>query len=90
VYLSVCCNDFRIDPQLGCLLDSWLQVRYVQTVVARVFYTVNTAGNERLSLRELQRSRLMQVLQQLEHEDDINAVTITLPCTPASAHWLTV
>ena len=50
------------------------QERYAQTVVARIFYAVNTAGDERLTLRELRRSNLMQRLGELAREEDINLI----------------
>jgi serine/threonine-protein phosphatase 2A regulatory subunit B'' len=50
------------------------QERYAQTVVARIFYSVNTAGDERLTLRELRRSRLLPRLAELAREEDINLV----------------
>ena len=50
------------------------QTRYAQTVVARIFYTVNVAADDRLLLRELRRSNFLQKLGDLSREEDINQV----------------
>ncbi len=50
------------------------QQRYMQTVIARIFYSVNKSGNERLTLGELRKSNFMEVLSLLDEEDDINKV----------------
>ncbi|XP_037964408.2 uncharacterized protein LOC105392807 [Plutella xylostella] len=49
--------------------------RYVHTVIARIFYCVNRSWSGRISLPELRRSSLLQVIQLLEDEEDINQVT---------------
>ena len=43
-------------------------------MIARIFYSVNKAGNEQLTLREMKNSNLMQMLQLLDEEEDINKV----------------
>jgi hypothetical protein len=48
------------------------QFKYAQTVIARIFYTVNVSGNERLTLAELKHSNLLLMLSLLDSEDDIN------------------
>ena len=48
------------------------QFKYAQTVIARIFYAVNAAGNERLTLYELRQSNLLLMLSLLDSEDDIN------------------
>jgi serine/threonine-protein phosphatase 2A regulatory subunit B'' len=48
------------------------QGRYVQTVIARIFYAVNRSGNERLTLSELRRSKLPATIELLDTEEDIN------------------
>ncbi|KAG0624974.1 hypothetical protein M758_2G017900 [Ceratodon purpureus] len=50
------------------------QDRYAETVIYRIFYHVNKAGNGRLQLRELKRSNLIAALQQVDEEEDINKV----------------
>ncbi|KAJ8562697.1 hypothetical protein K7X08_031149 [Anisodus acutangulus] len=50
------------------------QGRYAETVVYRIFYYVNRAGNGRLTLRELRRSDLIAAMQHADEEDDINKV----------------
>ncbi|XP_065163604.1 serine/threonine-protein phosphatase 2A regulatory subunit B'' subunit alpha isoform X3 [Atheta coriaria] len=49
--------------------------RYVHTVIARIFYCVNRSWSGRISVAELRRSNLLNVLQILEEEEDINQVT---------------
>ncbi|XP_031621189.1 uncharacterized protein LOC116339452 [Contarinia nasturtii] len=48
--------------------------RYVHTVIARIFYTVNRSWSGRITMAELRRSDLLQVLQLLEEEEDINQI----------------
>lgn len=48
------------------------QLKYAQTVIARIFYAVNESGNEQLTLRELKASNFLLVLALLDQEDDIN------------------
>ncbi|KAF5404604.1 Serine/threonine-protein phosphatase 2A regulatory subunit B'' subunit beta [Paragonimus heterotremus] len=49
--------------------------RYVSTVVARIFFNVNSSWSGRISLGELRRSNFLSVLASLEDEEDINMVT---------------
>ncbi|XP_012262722.2 uncharacterized protein LOC105689917 isoform X2 [Athalia rosae] len=49
--------------------------RYVHTVVARIFYSVNRSWSGKISVSELRRSNLLDVISVLEHEEDINQVT---------------
>ena len=46
--------------------------RYVNTVIARIFYCVNRSWTGRITLPELRRSNFLQTLQLIEEEDDIN------------------
>jgi len=48
------------------------QLKYAQTVIARIFYMVNRMGNEQLTLRELRTSNFLLMLALLDQEDDIN------------------
>ncbi|KAK8444894.1 hypothetical protein SEVIR_9G222800v4 [Setaria viridis] len=50
------------------------QERYAETVIYRVFYSINRSGNGHLTLRELKRGNLIAALQQLDEEEDINKV----------------
>lgn len=49
--------------------------RYVTTVVARIFFCVNSSWSGRITLGELRRSNFLSVLASLEEEEDINLVT---------------
>jgi serine/threonine-protein phosphatase 2A regulatory subunit B'' len=48
--------------------------RYVHTVIARIFYSVNRSWSGKITTSELRRSNLLDVLQLLEEEEDINAI----------------
>lgn len=48
--------------------------RYVHTVIARIFYAVNRSWSGKITIPELRRSDLLQVLQLLEEEEDINQI----------------
>lgn len=48
--------------------------RYIKTVIARIYYTVNRSWSGRITLAELKRSNFLQVLESIEHEDDINSI----------------
>jgi len=50
------------------------QFRYVQTVIARIFYRVNRTGSEKLTMRELEKSNFLTTLSLLDEEDDINKI----------------
>jgi serine/threonine-protein phosphatase 2A regulatory subunit B'' len=50
------------------------QERYAETVIYRIFFYVNKAGNGQLQLREIKRSNLIASLQQVDEEEDINKV----------------
>lgn len=45
-----------------------------ETVIFRIFYHCNKAGNGQLQLREIKRSNLVAALQQVDVEEDINKV----------------
>ncbi|XP_063634009.1 uncharacterized protein LOC134804737 [Cydia splendana] len=49
--------------------------RYVHTVIARIFYCVNRSWSGKITIAELKRSNLLQVIHLLEDEEDINQVT---------------
>lgn len=48
------------------------QTRYSDTVIHRIFYSLNRSGSGRLSYRELKRGDLLEALYMLEREEDIN------------------
>lgn len=50
-------------------------MRYIQTVIARIYYNINKSWTGKLSLCELRRSNLLAVLQVLSQEEDINQIT---------------
>uniref|UniRef100_A0A0X3P8T3 EF-hand domain-containing protein n=2 Tax=Schistocephalus solidus TaxID=70667 RepID=A0A0X3P8T3_SCHSO len=63
-------------PSLGFLQAARdFHSRYVTTVVARIFFCVNSSWSGRISLGELRRSNFLKVLASLEVEEDINHVT---------------
>ncbi|KAI8494553.1 Serine/threonine-protein phosphatase 2A regulatory subunit B'' subunit alpha, partial [Branchiostoma belcheri] len=49
--------------------------RYLHTVIARIFYTVNRSWSGQITIPELRKSNLLQVISSLEEEDDINQIT---------------
>uniref|UniRef100_A0A914WNS2 EF-hand domain-containing protein n=1 Tax=Plectus sambesii TaxID=2011161 RepID=A0A914WNS2_9BILA len=49
--------------------------RYVQTVIVRIFYSVNRSWSGRITAAELRQSNFLQTLVRLEDTDDINTVT---------------
>eukprot|EP00299_Pterocystis_sp_00344_P011925 c5641_g1_i1.p1 GENE.c5641_g1_i1~~c5641_g1_i1.p1 ORF type:complete len:570 (+),score=117.73 c5641_g1_i1:40-1710(+) len=50
------------------------QKAYVETVIARIFFTCNTQRNKRLSLPELRRSNIVEMFTTVDEETDINEV----------------
>ncbi|PWA61389.1 EF-hand domain pair [Artemisia annua] len=50
------------------------QERYAETVIYRIFYYMNRAGDARLTLRELKRGNLIAAMQHADEEEDINKV----------------
>ncbi|KAI8474731.1 MAG: hypothetical protein J3K34DRAFT_366052 [Monoraphidium minutum] len=63
-------------PGLEFLADTpEFQARYAETVIYRIFYTINRGGGGRMTYRELRRSDLLEALFALEREEDINRVT---------------
>ncbi|KAJ8310711.1 hypothetical protein KUTeg_012576 [Tegillarca granosa] len=49
--------------------------RYINTVIARTFYTVNRSWSGKITIPELRKSNFLQTLSILEEEDDINQIT---------------
>ncbi|KAL9264707.1 Serine/threonine protein phosphatase 2A regulatory subunit B''beta-like protein [Drosera capensis] len=50
------------------------QERYAETVIYRIFYYINRAGNGHLTLRELKRGNLVTAMLHADEEEDINKV----------------
>ena len=50
-------------------------MRYIQTVIARIYYCVNKSWTGKIKLQELRRSNFLAVLQVLAQEEDINQIT---------------
>ncbi|KAG2381593.1 hypothetical protein C9374_005977 [Naegleria lovaniensis] len=48
------------------------QEKYLETVIIRIFYTLNRSGNGRISLRELKNSPLVDAFKLLDREQDTN------------------
>jgi len=51
------------------------QARYVETVIARIFYTLDRRNLGRLGPREIERSELLAALKLVDTDDDINKET---------------
>ncbi|XP_019629431.1 PREDICTED: serine/threonine-protein phosphatase 2A regulatory subunit B'' subunit beta-like [Branchiostoma belcheri] len=49
--------------------------RYLHTVIARIFYNVNRSWSGKITVPELRKSNLLQVIATLEEEEDINQIT---------------
>jgi hypothetical protein len=64
-------------------LDVLVGLGLAETVIYRIFFYVNKAGNGQLQLRERKRSNLIAALQQVDEEEDINKVLrwVILPCS---------
>ncbi|KAG1668806.1 hypothetical protein FOA52_004900 [Chlamydomonas sp. UWO 241] len=68
-------NVLAHHPGLEFLKEtSEFQKKYSETVVYRIFYTLNRSGSGRLTLREIRRSDLMEALELLDSEEDINKI----------------
>jgi serine/threonine-protein phosphatase 2A regulatory subunit B'' len=48
------------------------QARYVETVIARIYYTLDRRGLGRLTLRDIERGELLAALSLVDTDDDIN------------------
>jgi serine/threonine-protein phosphatase 2A regulatory subunit B'' len=48
------------------------QEKYAVTVVTRIFYSVNLCHSGRITSRQIRKSNLLSVFQQVDEEDDIN------------------
>eukprot|EP00050_Salpingoeca_kvevrii_P016508 m.56160 g.56160 ORF g.56160 m.56160 type:complete len:523 (-) comp6985_c0_seq2:319-1887(-) len=62
-------------PGLDFLQDSpEFHARYIDTVIARIFYTVNRSWSGRITAAEIRRSPLLATLERLDEEPDINRI----------------
>ena len=50
------------------------QLRYVETVIVRLYYSSNRSKNMRMTLEEIERSDIWQALLEMEAEADVNKV----------------
>lgn len=50
-------------------------LRYIQTVIARIYYNINRSWTGKINVNELRRSNLLAVLLVLSQEEDINQIT---------------
>eukprot|EP00884_Botryococcus_braunii_P021339 jgi/Botrbrau1/788/Bobra.0181s0041.2 len=50
------------------------QDRYAETVIYRIFYSLDRSGQGRITLRDLKRGDLLQALTLLDEEEDVNKV----------------
>ena len=51
------------------------QDKYAVTVITRIFYSVNLCHSGRITSRQVRKSNLLSVFQQVDEEEDINKVT---------------
>ncbi len=51
------------------------QEKYAVTVVTRIFYSVNLCHSGRITARQIRKSNLLSVFQQVDEEEDINKIT---------------
>ena len=51
------------------------QDKYAVTVITRIFYSVNLCHSGRITIRQIRKSNLLSVFQQVDEEEDINKVT---------------
>ncbi|KXS11229.1 hypothetical protein M427DRAFT_60803 [Gonapodya prolifera JEL478] len=64
----------RAHPGLEFLANMPIfQARYVDTVVARVWYGKGRGGDERMTLSDWRKSGFLDVLRNLEQEEDVNS-----------------
>ncbi|GAV05938.1 hypothetical protein RvY_15989 [Ramazzottius varieornatus] len=63
-------------PGLNILKEApEFHARYINTVIARIYYNVNRSWTGRITIEELRRSNFLQVLATVNKEEDINVVT---------------
>ncbi|XP_055339509.1 uncharacterized protein LOC129589053 [Paramacrobiotus metropolitanus] len=63
-------------PGLNILKEApEFHARYINTVIARIFFCVNRSWSGSITIEELRRNNFLQVLATLDLEDDINVIT---------------
>ncbi|XP_040580344.1 uncharacterized protein [Lepeophtheirus salmonis] len=63
-------------PGLGFLKDATdFHSRYVHTVIARIFFSVNRSWSGKITVSELRKSNFLSTLMLLSDEEDINRIT---------------
>jgi len=72
----ICPSIFSYIVYNPILYRLWLIHHYLsaETVVYRIFYSLNRIGSGHLSLRELKRGNLLSALRHADDEEDINKV----------------
>lgn len=50
-------------------------MRYIQTVIARIYFSINRSWTGKISQNELRRSNFLAVLERLSQTEDINKIT---------------
>lgn len=76
-------DDFK--PLLRVLLDTHpgleflqatpeFQDRYADTVIMRIYYTIDTNDDGRITYRDFKKSNLIKVLSEVDEEEDINKI----------------
>uniref|UniRef100_H2ZEF3 Uncharacterized protein n=1 Tax=Ciona savignyi TaxID=51511 RepID=H2ZEF3_CIOSA len=74
-FLCVLQDVVECHPGLVFLRDApEFHTRYMNTVIARIFYTVNRSWSGCITVPELRRCNFLQTLGMLEDEDDINMI----------------
>jgi len=81
-------NDYIVPSDFGIIIRELLafhpgltflnatpdfQEKYAETVIIRIFYSINRSGNGRISFREFKNSNLVESLKLLEKEQDTNS-----------------
>jgi len=63
-------------PGLEFLLNhAEFQEKYAVTVITRIFYSVNTCHNGKITARQIRKSDLLQSFHAVDEEEDINKIT---------------
>jgi serine/threonine-protein phosphatase 2A regulatory subunit B'' len=52
------------------------QEKYVETVMCRIFYTINRSWDFKITLQELKKSNFVATLRMVEENEDINKVRL--------------
>lgn len=75
-FLSIIFDIIKTHPGLEFLQGSpQFQERYVETIIIRIFYTIDRARRGKISLKDYKKSNLLQVLFAVESAADVNEIT---------------